>query len=140
MALTEWTIQGTEVANCNCDCGCPCQFNRLPTHGNCKAFLMVQIDKGHFGDVPLDGLSYGGVYGWPGPVHLGNGTMQAIVDEHANAQQRSALEAIAHGQDTDPGTLMWQVFASMTSTFLPTLSTRQRAGERVRTSDVQTGA
>ena len=35
MALTEWTMQGTEVVNCNCECGCPCQFSRLPTHGNC---------------------------------------------------------------------------------------------------------
>jgi hypothetical protein len=48
-------------------------------------------------------------------------SMQAIVDERGNAKQRAALEAIEHGQDTDPGSLMWQVFASMTSTFLPTL-------------------
>ncbi len=36
MALTEWTMQGTEVVNCSCECGCPCQFSRLPTHGYCK--------------------------------------------------------------------------------------------------------
>ena len=31
------------------------------------------------------------------PIHLGNGMLQAIVDERADARQRAALEAIAHG-------------------------------------------
>ncbi len=122
MALTEWTMQGTEVVNCNCECGCPCQFSRLPTHGNCKAAIFVQVDKGKFGDASLDGVRWGILAAWPGPIHKGNGTMQVIVDESANAAQRAAVEAIAHGKASDPGKLVWSVYAAMTTTFLPTLA------------------
>ena len=58
MAFVDWRMQGIQLSNCNCDTGCPCQFNALPTHGNCRAFVFVQIDKGHFGKVPLDGLRW----------------------------------------------------------------------------------
>ena len=120
--LTEWTMKGTELANCNCVCGCPCQFSQLPTHGKCEAYCFVQIDKGNYGDVPLDGLRWGIVATWPGPIHKGHGTLQAIVDERGDAKQRAALEAIAHGKDTEPGKIVWAVYAAMTSTFLPTLA------------------
>ena len=56
--LVEWSMQGTEFANCNCSVGCPCQFNALPTHGHCRAHTFVQIEKGYFGDVSLDGLRW----------------------------------------------------------------------------------
>src|SRR5258706_6302338 len=122
MALTEWTMQGTEVVNCSCECGCPCQFSRLPTHGYCKAVIFVQIDNGRFGDGPLNGLRWGIVAAWPGAIHQGNGTLQAIVDERADAKQRAAIEAIAHGKDTEPGKVVWAVYASMVTKFLPTVA------------------
>jgi hypothetical protein len=122
MPLTEWTMQGTEVVNCNCECGCPCQFSRLPTHGNCRAAIFVDVEHGVFGDEPLDGLRWGILASWPGPIHKGNGTMQVIVDVRANQKQREAIESIAHGKATDPGKLVWAVYAAMTSTFLPTVS------------------
>jgi hypothetical protein len=124
MALVEWEIQGTEFANCNCAVGCPCQFNSLPTHGHCRAHTFVRIDKGRFGDVKLDGLHFGFVAKWPGPIHLGNGTYQAIIDERAAPKQREALDAIAHGRETEPGSLVLNVFAAMVSTNLPTLYKR----------------
>ena len=120
--MTEWTMKGTELAHCNCVCGCPCQFSQLPTHGRCEAYGFVQIDSGTYGDVTLDGLRWGMVATWPGPIHKGGGTMQVIVDERANAQQRAALEAIAKGKDTEPGKIVWAVYAAMTATFLPTLA------------------
>ncbi len=91
MAMVEWRVQGREFANCNCAYGCPCQFNALPTYGCCEAINGFQIDKGNFGDVSLDGLRAIALYKWPGPVHLGNGTMQLIIDERADARQRDAL-------------------------------------------------
>jgi hypothetical protein len=124
MALVEWSMQGTEFSNCNCDVGCPCQFNALPSHGNCRALTFVQIDKGRFGDVKLDGLRWGILGMWPGPIHLGNGTFQVIVDERADAKQRAAIDAIGHGRETEPGTLIWQVFSAMISNNLPTLFKR----------------
>ena len=53
--MTPWEIQGSELINCNCSYGCPCQFNALPTHGNCEAMGGIAIDKGHYGNVRLDG-------------------------------------------------------------------------------------
>ena len=122
MPLPELTIEGTEIVNCNCECGCPCQFSRLPTHGFCQASIFVDIDKGTFGDQPLDGLRFGIVVAWPGPIHKGNGTMQAIVDERANGTQRAALESIAQGKASEPGKLALSIYGAMTSTFLPTLA------------------
>jgi len=121
MALVDWFMQGSEFSNCNCFVGCPCQFNALPSHGHCRALCFVQIDKGRFGKVSLDGLRWGLRASWPGPIHLGNGTFQAIIDERANAEQRAALDAVAHGRETEPGTLIWQVFSAMISNNLPTL-------------------
>ncbi|MGD0745317.1 MAG: DUF1326 domain-containing protein [Verrucomicrobiota bacterium] len=116
-----WAMQGFEFGNCNCSWGCPCQFNGLPTQGNCRALCFVQIDRGHFGDVPLDGLRWGILAAWPGAVHLGNGKFQTIIDERANSQQRKGIEAVSHGRETEPGSLIWQVFSTTITDFLPTL-------------------
>jgi hypothetical protein len=115
-------MQGVEFVNCNCAWGCPCQFNSLPTYGDCRALGFGQTEQGRYGDVPLDGLRWGVLLGWPKAIHLGNGTMQVIVDERADARQRAALEAIIQGRDTDPGTLIWQVFSTTMTKVLPTLS------------------
>lgn len=120
MAYVEWFMQGKEFGNCNCALGCPCQFNALPTHGNCRAVAFVEIERGRFGDVPLDGLRWGVLAQWPGPIHLGDGSLMAVVDERADARQRAAIEAVAHGQETEPGSLIWQVFSTTLSQLLPT--------------------
>ena len=121
MAFIEWRMQGMQISHCNCNIGCPCQFNALPSHGHCRAYMFAQIDKGNFGDVPLDGLRFGGLFKWPGPIHLGNGIAMPVVDERANAKQRAALEAVLHGKETDPGSLITQVFSTTLSSALPTL-------------------
>jgi len=121
MKFVNWSMQGTMLGHCNCAHGCPCQFNSLPTHGNCRAFEFVQVATGRFGDVPLDGLSWGALMSWPGPIHLGNGTFQSIIDANADSKQRAALEAVSHGKETEPGTLIWQVFSTTVTTVLPTL-------------------
>lgn len=120
MAYVDWSMQGTQVSNCNCNIGCPCQFNALPTHGNCRAYMFVQIDKGHFGKVKLDGLRWGGMFEWPGPIHLGNGTAMVVVDQSASAEQKAAIEAVASGQETEPGSLITQVFSTTLTKVLPT--------------------
>lgn len=117
----EWEMEGVEYVNCNCAWGCPCQFNSLPTQGDCRAAGFVQIDKGHFGDVSLDGLRWGALLAWPAAIHLGNGKMQSIIDERANPLQRKALETVSHGGETEPGSLIWQVFSTTITEFLPTL-------------------
>ncbi len=120
MAFVDWRMQGIQISNCNCNVGCPCQFNALPTHGDCRAYVFVQIDKGHFGDVPLDGLRWGAFFSWPGPIHLGNGTAMAIIDERANPKQRAAIESVVQGKETDPGSLITQVFSTTLTSGHPT--------------------
>jgi hypothetical protein len=47
MAQVDWYIEGVEFSNCSCDYACPCQFeSRRPTHGDCRGFAAVLIDKG----------------------------------------------------------------------------------------------
>jgi len=118
MAHVDWKIKGREFANCNCAYGCPCQFNALPTYGDCRAVVGYEIDEGHFGETRLDGLLAALVVSWPGPIHHGDGTMQAIIDERADDAQRKALEKILHGEETEPGATVWAVFASTMSKVL----------------------
>lgn len=110
--MTAWEIEGKELVNCNCAYGCPCQFNALPTHGSCEAMGVIAIDKGHYGDVKLDGLKIGFVFKWPGAVHEGKGQCQPVVDGKANAQQREALLKIMSGQDSEPFATMFSVYSS----------------------------
>ncbi len=112
---------GRRIRELQLHLGCPCQFNGAPTHGNCRAHTFVHIEKGRFGDVPLDGLNWGILAAWPGPIHLGNGTFQSIVDDRADAGQRSALEAVSQGRETEPGKLIWQVFSTTVTRLLPTV-------------------
>jgi hypothetical protein len=118
----DWAMQGLEFANCNCSWGCPCQFNGLPTKGHCRAFCFVQIEKGHFGNVLLDGLRWGMIGAWPSAIHLGKGRFQTIIDDKANSKQWAAIETISHGGETEPGSLIWQVFSTTISEFLPTVT------------------
>ena len=109
----EWRVKATELVNCNCAYGCPCQFNALPTYGDCRAAIGYQIEEGHFGAVQLAGLRMAMLVSWPGPIHLGNGTMQLIIDERADAGQRDALVKIMTGQETDDMATVWWVFSTM---------------------------
>ena len=121
MAMIEWNVNGKEFGKCNCAYGCPCQFNALPTHGNCEAAIGYQIDTGRFGDVKLDGLRAVALCKWPGPVHHGNGTMQLVIDERADAKQRDALVKIMSGQETKVMATMWWVYSAMCTTKLEPL-------------------
>lgn len=120
MANTPWKMKGKYVKNCNCAFGCPCDFNARPTHGHCEGMVGMEIDEGHFGEVKLDGLRWAAVYHWPGPLHEGNGTLQAVVDERADEAQREALLTILSGKEQDEGTF-FQILSLIVSTVLPPL-------------------
>lgn len=110
--MIDWRIEARELANCNCVVGCPCQFNASPSNGNCDAVVALEIDRGHFGGVSLDGLRAVAINSWPGPVHEGHGRSQVVIDERATDQQRDALLKILSGQETEPGTTVFNVFAA----------------------------
>lgn len=96
-----WSIEGQWLKNCNCDPGCPCDFNQAPTQDHCEGMVAMRIEKGHFGDVTLDGLHFAGTVWWPGRMDEGNGDVQPIVDEAADDEQRQALLTIMSGQAGD---------------------------------------
>lgn len=108
----DWRIKGREFVNCNCELGCPCQFMGRPTHGDCRAFAVVKVDEGFFGETRLDGLSFAMTLQWPGAIHEGNGQGQAFIDERASPEQREALLAILSGETSEPGATFFNVFAS----------------------------
>ena len=103
MSQVDWYVEGPSFGSCNCCYGCPCQFEDLPTHGHCRGFEVLRVDKGHFGEVPLDGVQAALAYAWPGPVFKGHGEMQVIIDERANAQQREALAKDGKQSVPEPG-------------------------------------
>ena len=120
--MTPWEIDALELANCNCAFGCPCQFLSPPTHGHCEAAVGFHINKGHHGEVSLDGLNVAFTASWPGAIHQGNGTIQLIVDDRASPEQRKALESIFSGGDTeDMATVFW-IFDKMSPNRLETLT------------------
>src|SRR5688572_10236674 len=87
MAQEKWRLEGEWLKNCSCAYGCPCDFNARPTQGWCKGLVAMHIDKGHFGGVKLDGLSFAATVHFPGALHEGNGAIQPIIDERASAEQ-----------------------------------------------------
>ena len=116
MPMIDWYLEGREYGNCNCDYSCPCQFESLPTNGHCQAFGVTRVDKGHFGDVRLDGLAFAAAYAFPGPVFEGGGSMQAIIDKRADPRQREALLKILYGEETVEGGNHWWVYRAMSDT------------------------
>ena len=113
--MIDWFIEGVEFGNCNCDYACPCQFESLPTHGHCRGFEVIRIDRGHFGEIKLDGLNMALLYAWPGPIFRGNGELQAIVDERADEHQRKAVATVLYGGETKDEATHWWVYHAMSS-------------------------
>jgi hypothetical protein len=114
--MVDWYVEGVEFGNCNCNFGCPCQFEALPTDGYCRGFEVVRIDKGHFGETDLAGVTIAMFYAWPGAIFEGNGAIQAVIDESASDAQRAALSTILYGGETEEAATHWWVFHAMSST------------------------
>ncbi len=105
MAETKWQIEGDYFETCNCDFLCPCISSNLqakPTQGDCKAALVFQVAKGHFGATALDDLAFAVLAHTPGAMIDGNWTAGLIVDERASDAQRDALTEIATGRVGGP--------------------------------------
>jgi hypothetical protein len=114
----KWMIGGAQFVNCNCAWGCPCQFSARSTNGFCEGIGVGHIGEGYFNDTKLDDLSWILVGKWPGEIAEGNGRMQAIIDEGADAAQREALRKILHGESTTPGATHFYVLNSTMSEVL----------------------
>ena len=108
MPASTWTLKGTLMIACNCDYGCPCNVNGRPTTGKCEGGWTWHIEDGSYAGVPLDGLNFSVYANWPGAIHEGNGEALILIDERADARQRSAIETLVGGTVGGPwGVLGW---------------------------------
>jgi hypothetical protein len=115
MAAIKWRVKGKWLKNCNCDPGCPCDFWAKPTHTGCEGMFAMHIDEGQYGRTSLKGARFAAQYRWPGPLHEGNGTVQAILDDRTTEAQREALLTILNGKAGNP---WFEVVMSLISTVL----------------------
>ncbi|HZO83288.1 MAG TPA: DUF1326 domain-containing protein [Candidatus Binataceae bacterium] len=117
MKKIEWLMKGRYLKNCNCIASCTCDTVGIPSpQKGCEGVAGMRIDRGHFGAVPLEGLSWVTVARWPGGVHEGHGEAQAFIDERATGEQRTALLTILSGQ---AGNAWFEFLASTFSTVHP---------------------
>jgi hypothetical protein len=112
----DWQMKGDYLKTCSCAPGCPCDFWAPPTEHLCEGVIALRISEGHFEKTPLNGLSWAVAFHWPGPLHLGNGTLQPYVDEKANEAQRNAILTILSGK---AGGAWFEIVASLVSKVLP---------------------
>jgi hypothetical protein len=98
---TDWYMEGLWMKNCNCDPGCPCDFNQRPTQGYCQGMAGMHVTRGHYGEIDLSGVTWGGLVRWPGALHEGNGEILPIIDASTNDEQRNALFQVLSGQEGD---------------------------------------
>ena len=111
----KWAMEADYLQACNCDYGCPCEFEAPPTNGYCEGVGAWRINRGHYGEVRLDGFGFGFAARWPGPLHKGNGTAVLFFDERADTKQREALLQIASGK---AGGMPFEIIAATLSTVL----------------------
>jgi len=72
--------------------------------------MAIRIDRGHYGDVPLEGLCFAEAVHWPGRMDEGNGVLQPYIDERAGERQREALLSILAGKERD---LFFEIVAAV---------------------------
>ncbi len=105
MAATAWQVNGQYYETCSCDFVCPCilgQMSVRPSKGSCTFAMTFAIDRGTYGTVSLDGLSFIVVGFTPEEMGKGNWSVGVIADERASAEQRDAITAIASGAAGGP--------------------------------------
>ncbi len=97
---TEWAIKGELFLNCSCTVFCPCVVSlgeHPPTNGDCKAWMAIAIDNGHFEGESLSGINVGLLVDIPGKMSEGNWKVAAYIDEKASQKAYNGLLQILSG-------------------------------------------
>ncbi|MEL6951849.1 MAG: DUF1326 domain-containing protein [Pseudomonadota bacterium] len=95
-----WAIKGELFLNCSCTVFCPCVVSlgkHPPTEGECKAWMAIAIDEGHFEGEDLSGLNVGLMVDIPGRMAEGGWQVAAYVDERASGKAYQGLLEIFSG-------------------------------------------
>jgi hypothetical protein len=105
MTTPAWNISGQYVETCSCDFVCPCILGQMavrPSKGSCTFAMAMQVERGSFGDVPLNGLTFIVLGMTPEEMGKGNWSVGLVIDDRATAAQRDAITAIASGAAGGP--------------------------------------
>lgn len=100
-----WKIEGEYFENCNCDILCPCLTSSMmgpADYDRCQVPMIVNIHKGSFNDVSLDGVNFIMMIDSPAVMSEGNWRIALYIDERASEAQRQALQEILSGQNGGP--------------------------------------
>jgi hypothetical protein len=131
---------------------CPCSWAQPPDDGFCEGILVWHIEKGHYGNVTLDGLNVvvvGAFKGniWENPTDF----VDAIfMDDRADEAQRGALQMVFSGQaggwpkrfsEIAKGETKGMTFAPITVKIAPDLSSwsAEIPGHVLATANALTG-
>ena len=105
MAAPSWNISGQYFETCSCDFVCPCILGQMavrPSKGSCTFAMTMQVERGTFGSIPLQGLTFIVLGYTPEEMGKGNWSVGLVIDERATAEQRDAITAIASGAAGGP--------------------------------------
>ena len=105
MATPSWSISGQYFETCSCDFVCPCITGQMavrPSKGSCTFAMAMQVERGSFGKVPLEGVAFIVLGFTPAEMGKGNWSVGLVIDERATAEQRDAITAIASGAAGGP--------------------------------------
>ena len=100
-----WKLEGEYFENCNCDILCPCITSSMmgpADYDRCLVPMIVNIRKGAFNDVSLDGINFVMMIDAPAVMSEGNWRIALYIDERAGEEQRQALGAILSGENGGP--------------------------------------
>lgn len=89
-----WDFEGSRIIGCCCMAPCPCRINKKPTycHG-CHFTEAIHVEKGHIGDVRVDGLDYA-IVGRGFGEESGAGWSHIYVSDRATDAQYDALQKL----------------------------------------------
>jgi hypothetical protein len=115
-----WNLSGQLIESCSCNMFCPCWFGvqelMIMDQGWCAGALALRIEEGSSDGVDLGDRTVAMAVFFPGPTLFdGNATARVFVDDGADDDQRSELEAICQGQKGGP----MEVIAGLVSTWVP---------------------
>ena len=105
MATPSWSMSGQYFETCSCDFVCPCITGQMavrPSKGSCTFAMAMQVERGSFGKVPLEGIAFIVLGFTPAEMGKGNWSVGLVIDERATAEQRDAITAIASGAAGGP--------------------------------------
>ena len=105
MATPSWHVSGQYFETCSCDFVCPCILNQMavrPSRGSCTFAMAMQVERGKFDTISLDGITFILLGYTPEAMGKGNWSVGLVIDERASVEQIGAITAIASGTAGGP--------------------------------------